>query len=192
MNTIPKTTNWKKIVGRSFSPASFQQYCLTLRWTTWKPSLIVLHNTSIPSLAQRPTGLTATHLKNLEHYYRNTQKWSAGPHLFIDDRQIWVFTPLTRTGVHSPSWNETAIGIEMLGNYEKESFSTGRGLLVRQHTVSAMATLTAVLGLDITMALKLHREDQLTTHQCPGKAVNKGEMIAEVGALLLARRADAG
>ncbi|CAN5754127.1 hypothetical protein BH10BAC3_BH10BAC3_12080 [soil metagenome] len=141
---------WKGIVAKSFSPDEFFLYCNQLRWYTWRPAFVVLHNTAIPSLAQRPRGLTMQHIKGLERYYRHEKQWSAGPHLFVDDRQIWVFTPLTVSGVHSPSWNSRSLGVEMLGNYEAENFSTGRGLKVRQLTISALRTIHSVLGIDPT------------------------------------------
>src|SRR6476469_2470760 len=140
--------DWKGIVGQSFSPTDFDIYCHDLQWLAWRPSFIVLHNTAIPSLAQRPNGLTRQHIQGLESFYRDTQKWKDGPHLFIDDKQICVFTPLTLSGTHSPSWNKLALGFEMLGNYESESFNTGRGLKVCKNVLAAIATLSGVLGLD--------------------------------------------
>jgi hypothetical protein len=65
---------WKGIVGTSFTPDEFDNYCHTLQWNAWRPSFIVLHNTATPSLAQRPNGLTKQHLQNLESFYR----WSPG------------------------------------------------------------------------------------------------------------------
>ncbi len=180
--------DWKGIVGKSFTPDEFDSYCHTLLWTAWRPSFIVLHNTGSPSLAQRPKGLTQQHIANLEVFYRDTQKWKAGPHLFIDDKQIWAFTLLTVSGTHSPSWNKVALGVEMLGDYEKEAFDSGRGLKVRGNTVAALATLCAILGLD-PQTLRLHREDPLTTHACPGKNVRKLEVIQEVQDLIIARHA---
>ena len=177
---------WKGIVGKSFTPEEFDTYCHTLQWTAWRPAFIVLHNTAAPSLAQRPDGLSKQHILNLEAFYRDTQKWKAGPHLFIDDAQIWVFTPLTVSGTHSPSFNKTALGIEMLGDSEKEAFDSGRGLKVRQNTVAALATLSAILGLDPN-TMKIHREDPATTHACPGKNVRKLEVIQEVHDMLAAR-----
>jgi hypothetical protein len=180
--------DWKGIVGKSFGAEDFDAYCHTLQWLAWRPSFIVLHNTGSPSLAQRPKGLTQQNIRDLEAFYRDEQKWKAGPHLFVDDKQIWVFTPLTVSGTHSPSWNKLALGVEMLGDYEKESFSAGRGLKVRRNAVAALATLSAVLGLD-PHTLRLHREDPLTTHACPGKNVRKLEVIQEVQDLIISRHA---
>jgi hypothetical protein len=179
---------WKGIVGKNFTPDEFDSYCHTLQWNAWRPSFIVLHNTAVPSLAQRPEGLTEQHMRALEGYYRDTQKWKAGPHLFVDDKQIWVFTPLTVSGTHSPSWNKVSLGVEMLGDYETEAFDSGRGLQVRGNTVAALATLSAVLGID-SQTMRIHREDPLTTHPCPGKNVRKLEVIQELQDLMSMRHA---
>ena len=179
---------WKGIVERSFSPDAFDRYCHTLQWPAWRPSFIVLHNTQIPSLSDRPNGLTIDQIRGLESYYRDTQSWRGGPHLFIDDKQIWVFTPLTLSGTHSPSWNKVALGVEMLGDFDRESFTEGRGLLVRRNTIAAIASLCAVLGLD-PETMRLHREDPLTTHACPGSRVKKLEIVQAVTDLLAERHA---
>jgi len=178
--------DWKGIIGKSFSREEFDSYCHQLQWTAWRPSFIVLHNTASPSLKQRPKGLTRQHIANLEAFYRDDQKWKAGPHLFIDDQQIWAFTPLTVSGTHSPSWNKLAIGIETLGDFDAEAFDSGRGLEVRKNAVAAIATLSAILGLD-PATMRLHREDPLTTHACPGKNVRKLEVIQAVQDLILER-----
>lgn len=171
---------WKPIVGLSFDATSFDVYAKALVWTSWRPSFLVVHNTAIPNLAQRPKGFTKQHIQNLVGYYRDTQGWSAGPHLFIDDHQIWVFTPLTTTGRHSPSFNPYAIGIEMLGDYQTDAFTSGRGAKVRENTICALASLSGALGLHPD-SIKLHKEDPATTHKgCPGKNVSKAAIIADV------------
>jgi hypothetical protein len=176
--------NWKHIIGKSFTPTDFDTYCHSLQWTAWRPSFLVLHNTAAPSLQDRPSGFTQQHMQDFVTYYRDTLHWSAGPHLFIDDRRIWVFTPLTTPGVHSPSWNKQSLGIEMLGNYAIEPFTTGRGLLVRQNTISVLTSLCSVLKIP-PAALRLHKEDPATTHNCPGKNVIKQDIIKETEALIL-------
>lgn len=179
-------SNWKPIVGLSFSSKEFDTYCHALQWNAWRPSFIVLHNTAVPTLANRPNGLSKNHIDNLVKYYRDDRKWSAGPHLFIDDHKIWVFTPLTMSGIHSPTWNKIALGVEMLGNYASEDFNKGRGAAVRENAVAAMATLSVVLGINPN-TMKLHKEDPKTTHKCPGAKVIKEDVINEVEQLLLLR-----
>jgi len=90
------------------------------------------------------------------------------------------------SGTHSPSWNKLALGIEMLGDFDAESFTDGRGLAVRSNAVKAMASLSAVPGLD-PQTIRLHREDPLTTHACPGSAVRKLEIIQAVTDVITAR-----
>jgi len=170
---------WQKIIGQSFTPTSFADYCNTLHWTNWRPQFIVLHNTANPTLAQRPNGLSHQNILDLEQFYKNVQKWSAGPHLFVDDRQIWVFTPLTVYGTHSPSWNTISMGVEMLGDYAKEDFNHGRGLAVQKNAISAIATLSSILAIDPD-TMKLHKEDPKTTHICPGAHVIKADFIKGV------------
>jgi hypothetical protein len=177
---------WKGIVDRSFGVEGFDAYCRSLQWPNWRPSFVVLHNTFNPTLAMRPNGLTQQNIMNSQSYYRDHRHWSAGPHLFVDDRQIWVFTPLTVPGVHSPSWNGVSLGVEMLGDYQKEAFDGGRGLDVRRNAVAAIAILSEVLALDPD-GMRLHREDPKTTHkECPGDNVSKPEFIADVKAYVAA------
>lgn len=171
--------NWKGIIAKSCSISQFAAYVAGIDWSKWKPAFIVLHNTGAPNLAQRPDGLTMAHIKNLEVFYRDQQKWSAGPHLFVDHKQIWIFSPLNSPGVHSPSWNTISFGIEMLGDYSKESFTTGRGAAVRNNAVAAMAIICNALKLD-PAKIKLHKEDPQTTHDCPGHNVIKEDVIAAV------------
>lgn len=168
---------WRGIVGKSFTPAQFDAYCRKLRWKVWRPEFIVLHNTAVPTLAQRPNGFSESAMRNLEVYYHDKQRWSAGPHLFVDDRAIWIFTPLEVPGVHSPSWNGTALGCEQLGDFETEAYDSGRGAKVRDNTIAALATLHDVLKLD-SSTLKFHREDPRTSHKgCPGKNCKKTDVV---------------
>jgi hypothetical protein len=176
---------WKGIVNRAFTPQQFADHVAGLLFTLWRPQFVVLHNTGAPTLAQWRSGPASPQQRilNLEHFYRDTQGWSAGPHLFIADDFIWAFTPLTVSGVHSPSWNAISWGIEMVGDYDREDFSQGPGGAVAANTVSALATLHTALSLD-PGTLKLHKEDSKTTHDCPGRNVDKESMIARIEAAM--------
>lgn len=164
--------NWKGIVGKGFSPEAFTTYASGLAFGVWRPQFVVLHNTARPKLSEWHSIPGEQRMKNLEAFYRDEQHWSAGPHLFIADDLVWVFTPLTVSGVHSPSWNSLSWGVEMVGDYNVEPFSQQ----VRENAVSALGTLHGLLGLD-PHTLRLHKEDPKTTHDCPGKNVDKADMI---------------
>lgn len=183
-------------VKRDFQQEAFRAYVDTLVWNRWRPSMIVLHNTAAPSLAQwhetaakdqaagRVPG--ASRIASLEQYFRNDQGWSGAPHLFVADDRIWVFNPLTLPGVHSPSWNGISIGIEMVADFAREDDDAGPGLKVRRNAEFCTAVLCATLGLDPQKAVKLHREDPKTTHDCPGKdfAQDEAQVIAEIADLM--------
>jgi hypothetical protein len=166
---------WKGIVGKSFTPDAFRQYVQTISFDGWRPQFVVLHNTAAPKLSEWHNVPGDKRMRNLESFYRDSMHWSAGPHLFVADDFIWAFTPLNVSGVHSPSWNSLAWGVEMVGDYSAEPFDAR----VRANAVQALAILHASLGLDPNK-LKLHKEDPRTTHDCPGKNVDKADMIAAV------------
>lgn len=167
---------WKGIVGQGFTAADFNAYLATITFTSWRPQFVVLHNTFIPTLAQWHNASGQARMQGLQSYYRDTMHWSAGPHLFVADDLIWVFTPLTTSGVHSPSWNAISWGVEMVGDYSTEPF----GPAVRGNAVSALAGLHQLVGLDPN-TLHFHKEDPKTTHKdCPGKNVIKPDMIQAV------------
>ena len=168
------------IVGRSFTQAQFADYVRDLKLGSagWKPSFIVRHNTGSPTLAQRPEGLTAQHIQNLKSYYEGLG-WHAGPHLFVDDHQIWAFSTLLHPGVHSPAWNSVSFGVEQLGDFGPEDYNSGRGLAVQKNAIAALAVLSHFAGID-SHSMRDHREDPLTSHRdCPGDSCHnyKGKFM---------------
>ena len=161
-----------KIVGRK---VNIKDYLRTIVDMKWSPQFITLHNTAAPSLAQRPNGFTEQHMKNLQGYYAG-KGWPGGPHFFVDQNGIWAFNPIELPGVHSPSWNKKAIGVEMLGDYSYESFDSDDGAKVRDNAVLLISELSKYFSFD-PRSMKLHKEDKKTTHNCPGKNVSKEEFI---------------
>jgi hypothetical protein len=172
-------TVWKGIVGQGFTPDDFASYVGRLTFAGWRPSFVVLHNTAVPTFAEWHSISGVQRMQNLQAYYRDVQHWSGGPHLFIADDLIWVFTPLAVPGVHSPSWNNVSWGVELVGDYSIELINAR----LRSNAISALATLHGALGIDPT-TLKLHREDPLTTHLCPGGGISKIDYINQVSAAL--------
>lgn len=168
----------------------FDTYCRELKVNLpgdpahWSPQFVVLHNTGVPKLSDKPHGFNAASMDALQDYYQHTQVWSGGPHLFVDQNGVWSFNDPRYPGVHSPSWNHLAFGVEMLGDYDTESFTAGDGLAVHNNAVRAVAALSFAFGLD-TGTMKLHREDPLTDHHCPGDNVDKGAFILECHAAKL-------
>jgi len=170
------------ILAKSYDRGDFPAYLASLQWIKWTPTLIVMHHTAAPSLFQRPHGLSRQHIDNLKWYYENEAAgapWSAGPNLFVDDRQIWTFSPLTARGVHAVSYNATGIGIEMLGDYDSEDPWSGRGLQVLTTTCHAVKALLARLSLT-PAAIRFHRDDPKTSKTCPGRKITKEAFLAHL------------
>ncbi len=172
---------WKGVVGEGFTAAQLEGYAAALVFGSWRPRFVVLHNTQIPTLAEWHDLPGEERLRAFEGHYRDELGWSAGPHLFVADDRIWVFSPLHLPGVHSPSWNALSWGVEVVGDYEREPLSPA----VRANTVAALSALHAAGGLDPD-ALRLHKQDPRTTHTfCPGAnlARERDAIVAEVRAL---------
>ena len=143
---------------------------------------MTLHNTAAPTLKQYFNSVPpAQRMANLKAYYMGLG-WSAGPHAFVDGNDIWIFTNFNVRGVHSPSWNGTRLGIEMVGDYNTEDDDSGQGLKVKLMTAQLFATCHSVLGWEPSAtSIKLHKEDPATDHDCPGKDIDKNEFIRLVG-----------
>ena len=167
----------------------FGNYLNSLSFSSFKPVSTTLHHTALPSLAMRPQGFSSAHLKNLYDYYGGNgpeqMGWHGAPHIFIDDigEGIIVFQRMDRVGVHAKSFNSKYWGVEMLGNFDKESFTSGRGLKVRENTMHALALMCKRLGAS-PESLKFHRDDPLTSKTCPGVLVKKADVVNDVKKLL--------
>lgn len=165
-------------VGRVWTTTSFVDYLKQLPPPSWCKA-VCIHHTAFPDLAMRPKGLTIQHIENMRYGYINERKWSAGPHFFTDEDQIFGMTPPTTKGVHAASFNSLAIGIEMLGDFdENDDPKSGRGLDVIETTAVATKALLNWLSLPITKdTILFHRDDPKTTKTCPGKKVNKNWFV---------------
>ena len=118
-------------------------------------------------------------MENLQHYYEHDMGWSAGPHFFIDGVSWWCMTPPNVKGVHSPSWNGTMLGFEHVGDYSKESATTGMGAEVQRMGHELSAICCEFFGWNPEL-LKFHKEDPNTDHDCPGKNMKKPNYIDAV------------
>ena len=194
--------SWTPIVGQSFQPDGFEHYVASLKFNLWRPRFVVVHNTSVPDIktwqrwqVRTPPITDERWAANLVGYYRDQQRWSAGPHLFITPAGILAFTPLTHPGVHSPAWNSISWGVETVGEFEREPF-TGP---IRENLVAALAILHAAAGLQPlpyergVRGLHFHTEDPKTTHKdCPGKNMVKADLVKAVQDEILRRHSGGG
>jgi hypothetical protein len=175
---------------QGYTPAEFKSFVDTLKWTGWRPKFIVLHNTAEPNLKQWQHDNSGQpyedrRIVNLNHYYKDEEGWHSGPHLFISPNLIWEACDLRADGVHASCYNSESLGVEMVGDYSDEAFDSGDGAKVRDLTVAALAILHHALGID-PATLHFHKECLKDHHDCPGRNVDKADIIARVKAYLVA------
>ena len=173
-------------VGKRMTRSEFASYLKTLQFNNgFKPEFVTLHHTASPSLAQRPSGFSAQHLKNLLDYYQNQLGWNGAPHVFIDDQAdgIIVFQRMDRRGVHAVSFNKNSWGVEMLGDFDSESFSSGRGAIVRRNSLAALNIMCNALKASPD-TIKFHRDDPKTSKTCPGRNVTKSDIVNGVKSIM--------
>jgi hypothetical protein len=174
------------LVGLQWKPSEFQEYLKAVSRPKWVMA-VCLHHTANPDLAKRPNGETPQHIVNRMAYYQKL-RWGAGPHLFVDDHLVSGMTPLNITGVHAKSFNGIALGVEVLGNYDKgaDSPTTGRGLQAWRNAALITRNLLDWLGLEANAQTVLfHRDDRRTSKTCPGTAISKNwvlDLIRNAGA----------
>lgn len=166
---------WKPIDGRILTIEAVTAHIATVPFTDWRPSGGVLHNTAAPDLK---LGLkySIEHWRDMWVGYYKSLGWSAGPHFFCFPDKVLLFTPVNVRGVHSPSWNGTKFGVEMVADFDHDDDDAGLGLKIKMNAVAVFAALYARLGLD-PAGIKLHKEDTRTTHDCPGRDIDKAEFI---------------
>lgn len=171
-----------------FDQAGFDAYVRGLGAMQWNPIGITLHNTFFPNLQMVDDYLASGKYSEgqlVENWWTNYRRmgWFGGPHLFIFRDKIQVANPLTMHGTHSPSFNKDRFGIEMIGDYDKETMPD----TIRSNSIHAAACLLHKIGKPANeKTIVFHGEDPRTTHKhCPGHNVGtKGSWITAIGAEL--------
>ena len=147
-------------LGVALSLPAFHAYLTSYNFGTIPPDFVVIHNTANPDASWAPLGASdrvwwdrdegslslAGIAKKREHQldairdYYVSLGWNAGPHLFVDDKWVWLFTPLNTVGVHAKEGNayrdsaghlHYSIGIEVLGWYGKVGWPPAIQALMR-------------------------------------------------------------
>jgi hypothetical protein len=181
-------------IGRGLTLFEFVEYVDTFNFGLYPPTSVVLHHTIMPDAGYaklskgvwtagearlKPDQVYAKRLKQLDsirNYYRDTKGWSKGPHLFIDEKYIWLFTPMDEPGIHAKHgngvYNNFSIGIEMIGYFEKLLWPSAVETLVG----GAVAVLQNKLK---TFDITYRTHNGISSHrdwgkpECPGKAITE-------------------
>lgn len=148
-----------RYVRQALTLAEFAAYVQSYDFGSIPPSYLVIHHTAIPSASWAPAGDPAKYwdageqgmtlaqirdkrlrqLDGIKNYYQQTLRWSAGPHLFVDDHWVYLMTPMYDVGIHAAQGNSTlvngrlaySLGIEVVGDYTHVAWPPAIQVMVR-------------------------------------------------------------
>jgi len=176
------------LLCKSYTVEQFVTYVkdeLSLKMGTWRPTGLVLHNTGkmvFPGFDAHGVQITpAQRITNMSVDWV-ARHFNGGPHFLVSpayhdvarnvDMPAMIHTvwPGWLPGTHSPSWNSTFWGMEMVGDFDLQPFPDD----MKNVAVKSIRALYDMLGhVASDSTFHLHKEDPRTTHKhCPG--VNAG------------------
>ncbi|MBU0706507.1 N-acetylmuramoyl-L-alanine amidase [Patescibacteria group bacterium] len=158
------------IINRRLDLHEFIDYIAGYNFGTEPADKLVIHHTWRPTKDQWKGAVSIQGLKN---YYEG-KAWPAGPHLFVADDGIWLFSPMRSDGIHAGELNHRSIGIEVVGDYDNEKW-TGK---TKENALGVIKCLMNQLGID-KQNIFFHRD--VSSKSCPGKAITKAWLFEELG-----------
>lgn len=203
----PVAANKFLYIGKALTADEFTRYVETYNFGSNPPNFIVMHHTAIPYTLAAPApgrnlsgawdanenGLSDAQIKqrrlrkvhNMKEYYRTRLLWDRGPHLFIDDRYIYLFTPMYDWGIHAKQGNSYtrngkfnySIGIEVIGHHTNVRWPKPVEELVG-HTIAVLKKKLNTFDLVYKAwagGISGHRE--YNKPACPGNAVTNDYII---------------
>lgn len=178
------TTGSPPMIGRVLNVAEWRAYLASYDFGPVAPTRLVLHHTWKPTLASW-RGLAS--MRGMQHYYHTRFGWSSAPHIYVAPDGIWLFTPMSRVGIHAGTGNQGttngvwwySIGLEMVGNYDRVRPAGA----VWEYARTVMGTLSQRLDIPPRRLISFHR-DYTNEKSCPGWAVTHQWVYAEVEAWL--------
>ena len=171
-----------QIIGKGLTLDEFRRYVKGYDFGRIKPDGLVIHHTWKP---RKDQWYGDNSIEGLRKYYEE-KGWSNGPHLFISDSHVWLFTPMNTVGIHAGAGNVTyqwgrlkgyTIGIEVVGDYDAEKWS-GK---TKDNALGAIQILMTQLKLS-TEQVTFHR-NWMPSKTCPGAAITKEWLFAELAKL---------
>jgi N-acetylmuramoyl-L-alanine amidase CwlA len=111
-------------------------------------------------------------MRGLQSYYQG-KGWRAGPHLFIAEDGIWLFTPMNKTGIHAGRGNYRSIGIEVVGDYDTQKWDGA----TKKNAIGAIRALSGRLDIN-NEAIKFHRD--YSSKSCPGHSITKEWLFSQL------------
>jgi len=158
-----------KIINKCLSRKEFAEYIKDYNFGTLPANKLVIHHTWKPTKEQ----WNGRHsIQGLKSYYER-KNWWAGPHLFIADDGIWLFTPMRKNGIHAGKGNWRSIGIEVVGDYDSKKWDGE----TKENTLFVIKALQEKLKIN-NEYVKFHRD--YSRKSCPGHAITKEWLFKEL------------
>lgn len=163
-----------EIVNRRLSISEFRRYVSDFDFGPKPPDKLVLHHTWRPTKSNWDGDRS---IAGLKAYYER-KKWPAGPHLFVAEDGIWLFSSMRRDGIHATSLNRLSIGIEVVGDYDNEVWSGE----TKSNALGAIKVLMDRLGISES---RLFFHSDVAKKTCPGRAISREWLLGELDRYVL-------
>jgi len=141
----------------------------------------VIHHTWKPEVSQWRGQSTYNGILN--YYKAKVPQWTSAPHLFIVTGSpdplndgIWQMTPLNLKGTHAGAWNSSHWGIEVVGNYDSQTWSDSTKTLVYDAVIALFMWKSITVNRQSVVG---HRETG-SKKTCPGKSINMNTVRHEL------------
>lgn len=177
----PLTYFLMEIVNRRLTLNEFRDYVKGYYFGSLPANKLVIHHTWRPTKESWAGERT---MGGLKRYYEG-KKWKAGPHLFIAEDGIWLFSPMRKDGIHAAKLNHRSIGIEVVGDYNTVKWSGN----TKSNALGAIKVLMGRLSLTEN-DLFFHRD--ASPKSCPGWAITKEWLFKELSNFRLKPRIPGG
>ena len=211
--TLSSTQDDFLYIGKGLTADEFTDYVNAYNFGTRPPDYVVLHHTEVPGTRHATQGGWTWDAgesgKTAEQIYRQRRKrlasirdfyrgkgWDRGPHLFIDDRYIWLFSPMRQTARHAGQGGSGfkdasqrlhySIGIEVVGNYTQVKWPPAVERMVG-HAVAVLQKRLGTFQLEYREDAPKHtasgRVGSICSHRdfnkpsCPGNAITEDYYI---------------
>jgi len=157
------------IINKKLDVHEFKDYIATYYFGTEPADKLVIHHTWRPTKDQWKGAVS---IQGLKGYYEG-KGWPAGPHLFVAEDGIWLFSPMRQDGIHAGELNHRSIGIEVVGDYDHEKWS-GK---TKDNALGVIKLLMSQLKIG-NENIFFHRD--VSSKTCPGTAITKEWLFGEL------------
>ncbi len=165
------------ILNKCLTSNQFRDYVKGYNFGSLPANKLVIHHTWKPT---KESWAGEKSILGLKRYYEK-KGWKVGPHLFVAEDGIWLFTPMRKDGIHAAKLNHRSIGIEIVGDYNTAKWSG-------KTKTNAFGVIKILLeGLNLTENdIYFHRD--VSIKSCPGWAITKEWLFYELSEFRLKPR----